>query len=422
MATYPNSYRRGAGNRGFQPSSPSGPARADPFRGPPTPANDNPKPPGGGKGGGKGGPPWRPNYGRWLGRAFKIYAAYRLLDRLLRPGYWALSSYNFQLWNVSCHNASAKGGAYWRNSTAGPTVCGVSQHVDKDFVQRGMELWQIAMSGGGGASGGWVADIHVNGQSGIYANRYDLDVRTRWVWTTGKPQPGWARTITPLRPDLHRQPNPLVRPAEIYPSLDPFSAPVYQPEPEPNPVPAWPSHMPGLRPYPNRPRTIPDLQPHPDSSPTENSSSGEPSSKPKPDGQPSPAFDLATGGALPPQKPRGRTAPNAREKEKKMRLTSAGRAALTGINAFTEGLDFLNALFSALDPKILAQYKGRKLTPAQKMEILWQNFDHIRVDNALQNLITNEIEDRIIGSIGQKVGQASRASGRPIGYQAGPAF
>lgn len=44
------------------------------------------------------------------------------------------------------------------------------------------------------------------------------------------------------------------------------------------------------------------------------------------------------------------------------------------------------------------------------------------MDKSIQNLVTNHYEDKFFGAAGKAAGSASRASGRPVGFTAGPAL
>lgn len=88
-------------------------------------------------------------------------------------------------------------------------------------------------------------------------------------------------------------------------------------------------------------------------------------------------------------------------------------------NVVTESNDAINALYDALPDNVKRKWHGRLTT---RLAVIFQNLDKMDWSQALTNLLTNEIEDRAIGTIGRVTGKASRAAGRPVGYGTGPTF
>lgn len=106
-------------------------------------------------------------------------------------------------------------------------------------------------------------------------------------------------------------------------------------------------------------------------------------------------------------------------KEKKVRALS-GLVGLiqSGGHVLTEALDLLEALHDALpkDYQAKAVFKGGKwwnATPQAKAEAIYNNFDKMNLNDAVKNLIANEIGDRILGRANARVDQALNRT--PIG-------
>lgn len=219
-----------------------------------------------------------------------------------------------------------------------------------------------------------------------------------------------------------------------YPQLDPFSIPINTPMPTPKALPVWtlPFRHPSydrveqsengpdiewqrrLRPYPNRafqPRPLrpgvsrPSGQANPDLWPL-----GEPGVLTVSPGRPS---------TLSP--PVGRRPPGKGEKQKKVRP----RYALLqgGISLVTEGLDVIDALYDAL-PEQLRRRKRRagQASLPERIETLYDNFLDIDPEKAFTNLVVDQIEDAILGRIGQKLGKSAKREGRGGSVLVGPAL
>lgn len=110
--------------------------------------------------------------------------------------------------------------------------------------------------------------------------------------------------------------------------------------------------------------------------------------------------------------------PGPGEKEKKIRMHSAGVIALRFVNIVSEAVDFMDALYWALPKK----YTSSRHNGSQRAQILYQHLDEVDWNKALQNVAINEFQDRILGAAGKRIGELSRKLGRPVGLQAGPAI
>lgn len=114
--------------------------------------------------------------------------------------------------------------------------------------------------------------------------------------------------------------------------------------------------------------------------------------------------------------------PRDNEKEGKVKASALAVYALKAVNHVTEGIDFVNALYDALPTEYRPKFKDTNyellnVTPEKKAKAIFQNFDKINLAEALQNLISNEFEDRLIGEVGQWTGDISRDLG--LNYGAG---
>lgn len=136
-----------------------------------------------------------------------------------------------------------------------------------------------------------------------------------------------------------------------------------------------------------------------------------------------------------PRKPPPRTAEG--------KVGGTGGRLIWGLaNLVTEGKDFLEAMWKALpENKRTKQHKkskgygkyGERKTPPVMQEFK-EVYHYLRTNDplsaeaakfwndALDNFIENQIEDYVFGKTGQAVARQSKASGRPIGFAAGPAI
>lgn len=109
--------------------------------------------------------------------------------------------------------------------------------------------------------------------------------------------------------------------------------------------------------------------------------------------------------------------PPNRKTTKEVKLRPGTHMAAKVFGALTEFSDLLHALRGALPKKL----RGRPHTLQDEFGIVWSNFDKIDWKEALINALTNELEDRIFGQLGQVGKRASSKLGRPVGVNTGPA-
>lgn len=116
----------------------------------------------------------------------------------------------------------------------------------------------------------------------------------------------------------------------------------------------------------------------------------------------------------------------ARTRERKVAMRLAGTMAVL-VNAVTEGVDFTDALFDALPEGCRRHKSGSRagqhiITPQGKAHALWDCFAQLDLVSALENIALNQLEDWLLGKVGQRAGQAARDLGFDgPGIQTGPA-
>lgn len=98
-----------------------------------------------------------------------------------------------------------------------------------------------------------------------------------------------------------------------------------------------------------------------------------------------------------------RPGPGVREKKIKV----AGLFDLL-FGAVTESMDFIGALYKAL-PWCLRPVGF--VSPAKQAEALWKNWEYINWREGMANLVENQIEDRVIGMVGQATGSLANRAG-----------
>ena len=232
-----------------------------------------------------------------------------------------------------------------------------------------------------------------------------------------KYQPGQSRRVLPLDK----------LPINI-PALDPNSQPIGVPVPTPNPIPV--PMLPGIKPNPDRvpserpdngPEPKPDpwsppepVSPFPPEKPFPPNPRPDPGENPKPPVDPYvPSVDIDTGAIsnnpwITPRPGRHyKRPPGSNEREKKTKKNpGAFYRILNGIVGFAgEAGDLVGAVYDAL-PKSETRWKGRDgkwrdrdYGPIEKAQRIYNNLDKLDVDKAIENIIANEAEDRLIGGL-----------------------
>lgn len=106
--------------------------------------------------------------------------------------------------------------------------------------------------------------------------------------------------------------------------------------------------------------------------------------------------------APPVEKPRG--PPSERPRERKWRAGKALSKALQGVNAVTEGADFMEAAWWALSPesrKAARRYFGHKPNFMERAMWTAMNPQDVNVADLLENLANNQAGDRVGGMAGK---------------------
>ena len=233
---------------------------------------------------------------------------------------------------------------------------------------------------------------------------------TIWKFPLGE---GWRNIpgVTPKvgspfkRPDMLPFSPPVEQPA-VMPWLDPLAQPVNAPQPAPQPMP-WPIG--------------PARSPNPMRDPWEQRQVG-PGRVVRPRA-PNDRIVIEPGKGVRVDNPPYRPGPPPRgTKERKFIANLDGRSLIGRIvNFASESADWIDAFYDALP----ANRRGA-IGAFQKAKAVIDHFDEIELGKAFQNVVENEIEDRIFGSIGKVGGKASRRlgewSGRPVGIDTGGAF
>lgn len=242
-----------------------------------------------------------------------------------------------------------------------------------------------------------------------------------------------AQPVPPELPQIDPMTQPIPGPA-IAPRPLPWHAipgrPVNRPDrvpgerPERGPVPVAPPgapNVPGAPGTPGLPIPVIPVFPGPGVSPV-------PSPRPLPETRPvtnAPAVRLTPTGAKPttgvenprspPRPPRG----NVRERKIRLIASVPGAGvALKLINWATEGFDFVDALWKAL-PK---SSRTPNANPAQKLEDLWDHMDELDLEQAIENIVNENLQDIVVGRSGRAAGQAGAQLGSKFGVGIGPAL
>lgn len=123
--------------------------------------------------------------------------------------------------------------------------------------------------------------------------------------------------------------------------------------------------------------------------------------------------------------------PGRNEKERKTRRSIPARLLL---NSLTESSDIIDAFYKSIPAKgTKRRWKGRDgkwreaaITPQDKLLFIFKNAKHMDLDKAIDNLVENELEDRVIGGLSRRLKDTYQTNqphgGLGIGYQAGPAL
>lgn len=430
---YPSNYRPGPNRApGFQRGAPV-PAN-DNFR-LPSPANDNvpsmPKLPRAPMGGGN------------LLRRTAGLGLRRVLPRLVPGLGLALTLYELYQWYKGLIGRNAgfdTTGFHQINDCGGPgtIMLRMEQRYDCDArIDTGFDSLNSVRAEAGDSGFGLFYLYYEAHGTHLYKKS------TGWERDVGYDQPSDPvfHEATQSRPPIWADVGPSGQPwslspilPDYFPALDPDSLPIGQPAPSPQPVP-----------YPMIPDRV--SNPYRINQPDRGNTAPEagPVTAPEPE---APGAVIIT--------PHGNTTtrvkhqykrPKPREKERKLRVPT-DRLFFQVLSQLTEYNDYIAALYKALPNKYQVRFvlpSGDHIqrkngqwavdynpTPQAKAKALYDAFDKLSdeelqdfVTDGFNNLLTNEIQDRIIGYISRGAGGLRRSEyvhNKVGGFQVGPAL
>lgn len=111
-----------------------------------------------------------------------------------------------------------------------------------------------------------------------------------------------------------------------------------------------------------------------------------------------------------------------KKKEKKLSVRSRFNKAWIVLNAATEVFDFIDAMYKGLPEECKASASidygeegGGKADPYSKALAIYNCFDKMDWDKAINAFINNQVEDMVVGSIGMLASHANKVSGAATG-------
>lgn len=230
------------------------------------------------------------------------------------------------------------------------------------------------------------------------------------------------------------QPGGLRRPrqeGDIAPDTAPGPNPAQRPGHSSNPDRRRQFDQPGRHPYAPSHGPLPTRVPSPTTDPRPS-----PAGKPRPI---APPMIIGGPGTLPKTNPKpdghNSTPPGPGEKERKtIANPKSGGLVSWAVGTVTESIDFIEALHDALPDDVKRHYykdskgKWRRAKPSAStmLKDLYKNFDKLDLNEALKNVIINQLQDAIIGKLGARAQKEAKPFlellGRPVGFGTGPAI
>lgn len=130
---------------------------------------------------------------------------------------------------------------------------------------------------------------------------------------------------------------------------------------------------------------------------------------------------VKTPGTFTPPAPPG---PGTKEKKLAIRLggVKGGDTAGRVFGIATELIDFIEALYEAVPEALRPKGPKRFISWKKKLETVWKHVDDIDWNVAFDNLVKNELEDRLIGTLGKGGKRLAQKTGRNAGFTLGPAL
>jgi len=436
MSSYPVAYRRGARERGFQP--PRAANDNQPRRGW-SPANDNiPR----GQNNAARSVPTRAASS--LTRLGGLRTAAMVAGRLVPWVNAALLAYSlYELWQYyrQASDLPVPGGD-WTVTTTCLSGSPIGYMTHRSHCAKNTIMFNDA-------SQAWMNNADIGDKMSSFRNWNTSGSRQADLQLYEKV--GDNGTASEPAPGLLPLPNPGVLPEPVVEPMDlPIGVPVPVPAPMPFPAIPWarpnpyrdPREQPQVGPGPTptyRPGRIvlPRVAPAPWYIPTV----PVPATTPLPAGQPVPGA-VPTPAVIPINVPslgsvtttlsprssfrrapetspiHARKRPPSGVKERKVRINLRGALGVVGL--VTESLDWLNALYDALPDEY--KVKGKRSNQIERGQAVFDHFDKIDIAKAIQNLLINHIEDKVIGKLSQKAADAAvpHLGQRPVGFQSGP--
>lgn len=265
---------------------------------------------------------------------------------------------------------------------------------------------------------------------GVARYGYHLRSLKRPVGNTDAP-PEWLPQGTQIAGPLQAiqpAPTPLPWVFGYVPELMPIlPGPNYIPE-------APPIGRPVPRPVPETPQ-MPDVGPRPAPAPAP---APAPGSVPRPPELPELIPELVFPPVAPPYgrailSPRGmvRQQPRAQHKyarapkgtkEMKARVGRVVGFIWGALGQVTEYIDTVDVIYEALPKRFKREkYKelGRQPTPFEKAILIYENFDDLDIEKAVNGYIKQQISDALYALGSDRIAEANRQNNRPIGYEAG---
>lgn len=239
----------------------------------------------------------------------------------------------------------------------------------------------------------------------------------------------WTRTVGQTSPFLIPHGTPVTAPMpNLNPNLNPLEIPIFQAMPLFKPVPfhrlkAAEEYKKDLYEWISPSRIAPRAVPFPRLMPLPN---GKPYINLNPETLPEGGQSVQTFPTTRPATAGGFKfrPPGKGTKEKKLKLQLGGTAVGGIVNLVTESLDVLNAFWHALPHT--SREGWRSPTPQKKVEILYRHINEVNYSKAFENLLVNEVGDRLIGGVARQTQKGYKRNweqyGLRGGYHLGPAL
>ena len=112
--------------------------------------------------------------------------------------------------------------------------------------------------------------------------------------------------------------------------------------------------------------------------------------------------------------------------ERKFALTvnrsNVGRVAGRIFGVGTEVIDWIDAFYDALPKRVKPKIKAKYVGWDTRAKLVWKHRDELDWNKAWENLVLNEVEDRVIGKLAKGGKVLAQKTGRNAGFTIGPAL